>query len=418
MIFRDAMKSLRFGRAQALFYWLTLLLTTMFLYLYFIMMMSDPVTAGFLMEGTDFTATAITITVVLICMIAILFANDFFVRRKAKELAVRLISGATYTQLSMYLLLQTLVLMLAAMPVGILIGYLLLPVLSAWVSVRTGVPFAITVKPDGIMMASVFLGFVVFWIIMLNLSFAYRNAANMMFNTSALTKTRKSGVLYVAGMSAVKKILAVLLFIGPVIMFFLNPHAIFLFGLMSAVGLHMFLQNIMVPYLTAQNASMDNAPSAAARGFLRSDFQTLGYSISLYFIDAVLLLAALTMKDGQPVEMAMYLLSYAVMNVMLSLAILFQFATDMTSRVRVFATLAHIGFSAGQRRQVQDRELGGFFAFLLFLVMLYIVSILVSVCLIGRIGLSFALVLFAVGIAPLAVCYILCIYYYRKIVQV
>ena len=417
MILRDAMKSLRFGLAQAVFYWLTLLLTTMFLYLYFIMMMSDSVTAGFLTEGTDFLATAVTVTVIIICMTAILFANSFFVRRKAKELAVRLISGATYTQLSIYLLGQTLFLMAAAMPVGLVLGRVLLPVLSSWISQRSGMPYTITVNSEGIMMASFFLGFVVFWIIMLNLSFAYRNAANMMFS-NPVGGSSGSRTFYMQGAPGwLKGAVSLLLFLGPIVMFFVNPHALFLFGLMSCAGLYLSVNNVLVPLITKQNRNRTNAAATASSGFLRSDLRILIRSIILYFLDAVLLLNAITMKDGQPVEMAMYVMSYGIMNVMLSLSVLFQFASEASGRGRLFQTLGNIGFTEKARTGIRRRELLGLFGFLFILAVLYIGMILVSVLHAGRITPGFAGILFLTGILPLAGCWLFCRVFYDRAVR-
>ncbi|MBR3358468.1 MAG: hypothetical protein IKG46_11690 [Solobacterium sp.] len=417
MIVRDALRSLRYSRSQAVFYWVTLLLTTTFLYLYFIMMMSDSVTAGFLTEGTDFLATAVTVTVIVICMIAILYANSYFVRRKAPELAVRLISGATYTQLSMYLLLQTLTLMILAMPLGILIGRCSLPLLSRLVSQYAGVPYTITVGKDGIVMASVFLGFVVFWIIMLNLSFAYRNAANMMFNTSALAKGQKAGVLYLEGLpSWLRTAASAALFLIPAFLIAVNPHAAFLFILMSAVGLHMFTGAVIVPLLTKRTVRSD-AVHTAAYGFLRSDVQVLRLSTILYFTDAVLLLSALTMKDGQPVEMAMYMLSYIVMNIMLSLALLFQFSSELSLRNRYFTTLANIGFTPKLRNGIQRQELTGLFGWLGILDILYTGVLLVTVYIRGRITLPAAGLLFVLSIVPLILCAVLCRIHYRRVTR-
>ena len=86
MIFKDALRSLKDDFLRSFFYFLTLLVTSMFIYLFFNIMMSDPVGVSLLEGSTDLLATAVTVSVVVICLIAILFANDFFAKRKAKEL--------------------------------------------------------------------------------------------------------------------------------------------------------------------------------------------------------------------------------------------------------------------------------------------------------------------------------------------
>ena len=67
---------------------------------------------------------------VILCSVEIVFANDFFIKNKAKSLAVRLVCGATYTQNAGYLLLQTVLILLVALPVGIIGGLCALPLVN------------------------------------------------------------------------------------------------------------------------------------------------------------------------------------------------------------------------------------------------------------------------------------------------
>lgn len=84
MIFRDAIRALKFDKPRTFFYWLTFFLTTLFIFLFFNILFSNPKGAEYLTGGTDMQARQ--------------NANDFYVRSKGKDIAVRMVCGATFNQ--------------------------------------------------------------------------------------------------------------------------------------------------------------------------------------------------------------------------------------------------------------------------------------------------------------------------------
>ena len=258
MIFRDALRSLRDDFTRSFFYWLTLLLTTMFIYLFFHIMNSDPVGVGFLEGGTDPIATGITITVVIICMMAILFANDFFIKNKAKEIAVRLVCGATAYQLALYLLIQTTILLLIALPLGILLAQLLIPFLNSVLSTYMQSEFIIGIHPQGNLLTTIILGMVIFWILMLNLSFALSTGAALMLNRSSMTRSSGSSLFYNAAISGkLKGALWLVLFLAPVVLFYINPNYIIVMSLISFVGFVKCVDQVFVPWISKRLKRFD-----------------------------------------------------------------------------------------------------------------------------------------------------------------
>ena len=173
MIFKEAMRSLKHDKSRAVFYWLTLMLTTTFMYLYFNIAMDESIGMS-LGESSDNIITIITLISVLICCADIFFANDYYVKNKSKDLAVRLVSGATYVHIAGYLLIQTSLLMLLAIPSGILIArFLMTPLNMIVASVLPGGTHIIEPVPRGELYTYVILAFIVCWIVVMNLSFTY-----------------------------------------------------------------------------------------------------------------------------------------------------------------------------------------------------------------------------------------------------
>ena len=406
MIFRDALRSLRDDFTRSFFYWLTLLLTTMFIYLFFHIMNSDPVGVGFLEGGTDPIATGITITVVIICMMAILFANDFFIKNKAKEIAVRLVCGATAYQLALYLLIQTTILLLIALPLGIFLAQLLIPFLNSVLSTYMQSEFIIGIHPQGNLLTTIILGMVIFWILMLNRSSMTRSSGSSLFYNAAISGKLK-GALWLV------------LFLAPIVLFYINPNYIIVMSLLSFVGFVKCVDQVFVPWISKRLKKFDKQPEKMVyEGFVRVDLQLMKNNILLFMICAVLLTTALIVKQTPAIELMLYLLSYIVMNVLLSLAIMFKYSTELSVRSLYFRSLHNIGYTEKQLRSIAGNEVTMFYLIILALAMLYLGNIFISQIIAGKLTVTFALVLTGLFVLPLFVCYIVNRVYYNRLIVI
>lgn len=418
MIVRDALRSLRDDFVRSFFYWLTLLLTSIFIYLFFNMMMSDPDGASLLTAGTDPLATLISVTVIVICMTAILFANDFFVKRKAKELAVRLICGATALQLATYLLIQTVILLIIAIPVGLIIANMMIPMMNHLLASVLNSSLVIANSYEANLMVGIILGFVVFFVIMLNLSFALRNAATMMFSKDIMTASG-SGIFYLGNVPGVlKKILCLVLWLAPITLFYTTESGMIVYALLSLVGLNMCIDTVFVPWLSARNEKNPSKLRAFVRdGFIRHDLRLLKLNLLLMLGCACLLSTSLVSKQTKPIELLMYTMSFIVMNVLLSLAVLFKYSTDLTGRTRYFMTLDQIGCTDEDSAAIRRGEVIGFYGFITLIGLLYLVNIIAVGHMNHDMSAGFTAV-FLIGFAvPLVLCAFLSMYSYRRAVS-
>ena len=420
MIFRDALRSLKDDFTRSFFYWLTLLLTTMFIYLFFHIMNSDPVGVGFLEGGTDPIATGITITVVIICMMAILFANDFFIKNKAKEIAVRLVCGATAYQLAFYLLIQTTILLVIALPLGILLARAMIPFLNGLLSNVMQSDLIIGIHPQGNVLTTIILGMVVFWIMMLNLSFSLRTGAALMLNRGSMTRSSGSSLFYNAAIpGALKSVVWLALWLVPVVFFYINPNYIIVMSLISLVGFMKCVDQVFVPWFGRRIKNSEGKPERMAyEGFVRVDLQLMKNNILLFMVCAVLLTTALIVKQTPAIELMLYLLSYIVMNILLSLAIMLKYSTELSVRAMYYQSLHNIGYTEQQLRSVAGREVTLFYLLITAFSMLYLGNIFISQIIAGRLTVSFALILTGLFILPLAVCYVINRIYYDRLIVI
>ena len=84
-----------------------------------------------------------------VCILVIFMANDFYVKKKSNELAVILMCGGTYLQLTQFLIFQTGILMALSIPVGVIAGKLCFPLLNVAFRYMTGYEISMAWRAAG-----------------------------------------------------------------------------------------------------------------------------------------------------------------------------------------------------------------------------------------------------------------------------
>ncbi len=420
MIIRDALRSLKNNFGKALFYWLTFVLTSMFIFLFFNIAMSETVGVSFFYAQQDLALT-VTIFVVAVCLIIIFFANDFFIKNKARDLALRLICGATYMQLASYLLVQTFLLLALAIPAGVILALILIPLLNAVISGMMQTAFTISLHFDAIVTTTIVLVSVVFWTTYLNLAFAYRNTAVNLLNDRKMTNP-------LAGITLdwerkkmsekVKTIGGLILYLMPLIMFHFNTEAAVMFAILGMIGFHLVLNSLFIPLLDKiiHERKMDDPKAVARLGFIRTDLQILKNNVILFLVSCILLISMFISGAQKPMEVMLSLLSYVVMNILLSLAIMFRFQTEITSRKKYFRPLEQIGYVREDLKNVVFREVIFVYAFIIAMAAPYLISMFLALVNKGLMQWSTGGFLLICMILPLIFCCLVTLYYYFTIV--
>ncbi len=420
MIIRDALRSLKNNFGKALFYWLTFVLTSMFIFLFFNIAMSETVGVSFFYAQQDLALT-VTIFVVAVCLIIIFFANDFFIKNKARDLALRLICGATYMQLASYLLVQTFLLLALAIPAGVILALILIPLLNVIISGMVQTAFTISLHFDAIVTTTIVLVSVVFWTTYLNLAFAYRNTAVNLLNDRKMTNPLAGVTLNWERKKMsekVKTIGGLILYLMPLIMFHLNTEAAVMFAILGMIGFHLVLNSLFIPLLDKiiHERKMDDPKAVARLGFIRTDLQILKNNVILFLVSCILLISMFISGAQKPMEVMLSLLSYVVMNILLSLAIMFRFQTEITSRKKYFRPLEQIGYVREDLKNVVFREVIFVYVFIIAMAAPYLLSMFLALANKGLMQWSTGGFLLICMILPLIFCCLVTLYYYFTIV--
>ena len=181
-IIKLAFVSLKKDMSKSIFYFLTFLLTTIFIFSFFNLTF-NPYSGIHLGKDDTTFVTPVAVFVIVIAMLCVFLANNFYVSNKGKEISIILMSGASIYQLGFYLFLQVFTIMLCAIPLGLVLGYLLIPTINSL--------FMMTFKYSGQLFylssqtfpaTFMILAFEVMWCSMLNLGYCVRSTINSMIH--------------------------------------------------------------------------------------------------------------------------------------------------------------------------------------------------------------------------------------------
>lgn len=431
MIFKEALRSLKNSRSKAIFFALTFYITTALLFVYFNMAEAAGTEAEIYVSSNNLADIAqllskgnisnlMMVFVVIMCAIDLFFCNDFFVKNKAKELAVRLICGATYIQMAMYLLIQTLVLLAVSIPLGILSGYGLLAVLNMILASQNA-GMVVGISSFAMVEFVSVMVFIVGMITLLNCSFAFKSGAVLLAggNMAAMKKEGGFGVTNTKFFQAVLNLIGIIAALFPLYGFFKGESGLAVMAVIACVGLERTLSYVLLPALTSHNRKKGTSDTvrAAANGFLRRDIQFSKMTVYLLIADLMVMLSMLFARENTAVEQLLIIFSYIAIAILQSMTVMFRLETDLSSRGKEYQILAQIGTETGMRHKIMHQEMRKFYLFVLALCVIYIGMALVSVSIKGSAaGSEIAVLAFSVLI-PILVVWTISEIYYRSILR-
>ena len=407
---------------HSFFYWLTFVISSMFIFLFLVVSMSDAVGVTFVQAKGD-VATNLAVFSSVLCMVEIVFANDFYVKSKSRELAVRLVCGATYVQLAQYLLSQTVFLVAIAIPVGILAGTICIPLIGLLMSSITGTPMSINITGEALIWTICILGFVVFWTLILNLSFAYRNSAAQLLNSQTI-KTGSSNPFLTAFLEdlnkgkqgTISRMIALGMFLVPIGLFYYSPSASMIFATVSLVGLNNIIKNLAMPYLNRHiEKHITDSEKTGYLGFVRHDLKILKTNLLLLIVTSVLLITILV-STNTATDAVLVLITYVAMSTLLSMAILFRYSSDLSFRKKYYRTLSHIGYMQDSEKRMITKEVLTFYGVVIALILFYVINLSASLIIGGNLSVTSTVVLLISAVIPELICMIINRSFYMDVI--
>lgn len=415
---KEALHSLKNDFDRAMFYWLVFVLSSMFMFMFFHLSLSEVVGVTFIHSENNI-ATTLTVLVILICMVVIFMANDFYVRKKSKELAMILVCGGSYLQLVEYLLIQTGFLMLLSIPIGIMIGYFAFPLLNMFLSLITEYQVSLHLNLQAIISTIIVISFEIFWCTLLNLGYTYRNSVKSLLQGEE--KIKLGGMPFSFKIS-ISKYFYLILYIGCAILLYTcgnNTSGMLILSIIGLVGMNGCIQRIVIPVIDQwiKEKWIDDDEKIVYMGFLREDLKLMRIYIFIFISTSIILLTLMATSVSHTIEMTLCLLSYCVMNCLLSLSLMFRFSTEAVGRKAHFLSLEKIGYVQSQQKSIMKKELIGLYGFIMVSSFIYILNIMIVLYINRYINISIVGFILISFVLPLIICCIINYIYYKKILN-
>lgn len=342
-IIKLAFVSLKKDLSKSIFYFLTFLLTTIFIFSFFNLTF-NPYSGIHLGKDDTTFVTPIAVFVIVIAMLCVFLANNFYVSNKGKEISIILMSGASIYQLGFYLFLQVFMIMLCAIPLGLVLGYLLIPSINSL--------FMMTFKYSGQLFylssqtfpaTFMILAFEVMWCSMLNLGYCVRSTINSMIHDK--NKIDLSGL---KGPQITSKVFIILYFVPMVLFLFVKDSTSYMFiALFGLIGISGLIKKVLPEYIRKRqrNNSLENSEDLISLGFFHSDIQKIFGLLLISLLSSVLLTCIIVYTIKQPLVSMVALMSYVSVMILMSLTIVFKIGMELSKRKGNFENLCRLGFS-------------------------------------------------------------------------
>lgn len=402
--------------SRSLFYWITFVLTTMFIFIFFNVACSEAVGMTFINSRND-VITYLCVFVMTICMIVIFFANDFYVKKKSKQMAIRLVSGATFLQITGYLLSSTLFIFFCAVPIGIALAILSMMFINNFILDMLQITTILSFNQQGILVTIVILLFVVIWCTILNVGYAYRSSIRNLLVGDVMVDGLKPAFPFHFDIKFTKYLYSIM-FLLPICLFYIygnEPTAMILFSVIGMIGLYGLWSKMLVPFLDQYIMNhIDYSEKTVYIGFMRRDLVFMKKNLILFIMSTILIITLLVSNLSDSMTVVLCFVSYVVIHCLLSLTVVFRFLVEILGRKNVFLTLSRIGYERKPLLSIITKEVIVFFGILMAVCLIYIGNILFSLYIHNLMKFDFIIMLITFFVGPLLICGCIVFFTYQK----
>lgn len=433
--------SLKKDLSKSIFYFLTFLLTTIFIFSFFNLAFNPSANIHLGKDDATFV-TPIAVFVIGVAMICVFLANNFYVSHKGKEISIILMSGANVYQLGIYLFFQVFMIMVLAIPLGCALGYMLIPVINsifALTFVYQGSLFYLS--RETIVATGTILAFEVFWCSLLNLGYCVRSTIASMIHEENKIKlsSLKIGDKWnhldrnqildlvevvkenepVQKNSSFSNKVFIVFYIAPIFIFiFLKDSMSFLiFSLIGIIGIFGLIKRVLPDIITnrQRQESLGNPIHLISLGFLHSDIQKVFGLLIMILLSSILLTCVTVYTLNQPLVSMVSLMSYVAVMVLMSLTIVFKIGMELNKRKSNFMNLCYLGYSITQLKQIVKLEMRLFYGLILILPLIYQIIILINLLLQKQITIYLTIIIMTIQIIPILCSYWISVQLYKGI---
>ncbi|MCD7894000.1 MAG: ABC transporter permease [Erysipelotrichaceae bacterium] len=380
---------------KSVVYTITLMLTIAVTYIFF-----NIIDNPYLMEDTQMLqsdaitsaipfSTTLAFVIICFCAFMILFANNFYISRKTKEIAIMTMSGASFLKVTAYLFYQNLVMTIIAMPLGILIGIACSIGVNNIIYQYLETTASIFYIPVEAVSSTIITIIVIIAAQLLNASgYVYRK--DIAYLLASETRPRAEDVRLIRMSSHIYWIIYLVTFI----LLVLTPYDMINGIVYSCLGV--FCINGMIKYCfptwfhkIKEKFFLSNKIWLISLSNLYYSLKSAVTLIAIYGISSCALSMIMILELDSPREMVTSSIGFIVAIVLILTSIIYKYSMEAQTRRMFYYNLYKLGYTYKQLISIIKREVASFYFIVILLPFLFIGTSLILAYIHNYVSLSF-----------------------------
>lgn len=413
-----ALKMLKLEYQKTFFYALAIISSSAVTFLFFNYM--DNSVLGNSINGGLQLSNLLSLALMLIAAATACFANSFFLSKKQGEIAIYTMSGAGVGGVSIYLIVQNFVIILCAIPLGFLIGYLANPILNYLVYKAMGVSGNIWyISGEGIMMSVITLLTQTAALTVVNAGYAYRHDILQLLNAERTMKGIDGGNSI--RMPVIVYWISALL---PFYLYFKVPvsnNDSMTFLVISCLGIYgisgLFKRGFpRVIEFMQKRFNINKKIRLVGFGNLSYAIERTATLIKIIIVAIICMICLCLSYYNDPFNRTIIYFSYGVIIFLMSICILYRVMVENSSNGPLFASLYKLGFIKKDLKRLIRFETIGLYGIILFIPTTYVAVILYIFIQHDLIPFTLAINLVAAYTIPIILIALVTYHQYKKVI--
>jgi hypothetical protein len=346
----------------------------------------------------------------------IIFANNYFLMSKTKELAIMATSGMNFFDLTLYLVYQTITIVLVVSPFGLLLGYLFSCItrfimysqlnISASLFSVSSVPFINTFFSILAML---------FAVLLYSSGYVHRNGISEMLSVQTVNDHNDTRIFKLPRWTYL-----VIFIIGVLLMLF-SEYSVGIFILPAFVGI--IGANGVLKYILPGVFTKIKQKKYLNHQIMLISLSNLSYSlkksiflVSLYSMSTTVMSALLISQQSNVKEFMTSVIGYAVIILLLSIGLMYKYIGEAMNRKIFFFNLYKLGYTRNKIKKIISKEVNYYYLLIMVIPFLYVLIMVLRCYIHQDITLFFIFILLIILIIPTLIISFITNYSYKKVV--
>lgn len=358
-------------------------------------------------------STMLSFLIIVFCAFMIMFANNFYVSRKTKEIAIMTMSGSSFLKITSYLFYQNIVLTMIAFIIGIVFGSGFSMCVNQLIYSYIGYNGTFFYIPMSAIFDTIICVVSILFAQLVYISgFVYRKDISFLLSQENTTVLKDERII------KLHPVLYVLCYGFGIVSLALSytPISSVISCFIGAMGI-----SGMIKYQFPGLFSFFKKKKFMANKLWLISLSNLYYSLSracmlinIYAVSCSVMISIVIMQQSEPREFVTAIIGLLTIMILLLASIVYKFLMEATTRKMFYYNLYKMGYSYQQLKDIIKQEVIMFYMILISLPLVIILLALIQALLHGDVTVSFIILMLLIIFIPLIIACLLTYFTYKN----